>query len=51
MAKKVEKVLNEVVNPGTQGFGSRDFHSTKTEEVVVAPQEVVAPVVEEEITE
>jgi hypothetical protein len=51
MAKKVEKVLEDaVVNPGTQGFGSRDFHSTETEEVVVAPQEVVAPVVEEEIT-
>jgi hypothetical protein len=49
MAKKVEKVLEDaVVNPGTQGFGSRDFHSTKEE--VVAPQEVVAPVVEEEIT-
>jgi hypothetical protein len=50
MAKKVVEVLEEtVVDAGTQGFGSRDFHSHK-EEVVVAPEEVVAPVVEEETT-
>jgi hypothetical protein len=52
MAKKVVEVLEEtVVDASTQGFGSRDFHSHKEEEVA-APvvEEVVAPVVEEETT-
>lgn len=50
MAKKVVEVLEEtVVDAGTQGFGSRDFHSNKVEEVI-APEEVVVPVVEETVT-
>lgn len=48
MAKKNVEVLEKtVVDAGTQGFGSRDFHSDKQE--TVAEEIVVeAPVVVEE---
>lgn len=49
MAKKVVEVVAEtVVDAGTQGFGSRDFHSNKVEEVVAPIIEEVAPAIVEE---